>query len=62
METIMNLPWAEIAGIVALLILVFDRIAKLTPTETDDKVVEAVYRIASVLGLRFEDNPGKKAS
>lgn len=53
--------WAEIAGVAALFVLIFDRIAKLTPTMRDDEVVSTLYRIAAVLGLKVRDNPGAVA-
>jgi hypothetical protein len=61
LDIIQNAPWAEIAGIAALLILAFDRIAKITPTKTDDKIVKFIQRAATVLGVKVRDNPGKAA-
>tara|TARA_R110000868_G_scaffold26661_8_gene102428 strand:- start:1411 stop:1590 length:180 start_codon:yes stop_codon:yes gene_type:complete len=50
--------WAEIAGVLAACVLVFDRIAKITPTQTDDKILAWVYKITAVLGVKVKDNPG----
>jgi hypothetical protein len=46
-------------GVAAAFVILFDRIAKLTPTKSDDKVVEWIYRITAILGLKVKDNPGK---
>lgn len=54
-ETITALPWAEIAGIVALGILFFERIARLTPTKSDDKIVQAVRKVAKALSIDLPD-------
>lgn len=51
----LNLPWAEIAGIAALIILAGERIAKLTPTKTDNKILQAVRKVAKTVGLDFPD-------
>ena len=45
----------DISGVIALAIIMFQRIAKLTPNETDNKIVEYVRKIASVFGLKVED-------
>lgn len=54
-----SMSWPEIAGVLAAFVLLFDRIAKMTPTKTDDKVLTWLYKIASVLGLNVSDNKGK---
>lgn len=51
--------WSEIGVAIGALIFLADRIARLTPTQTDDKIVKAVYKLASVLSIRVPDNPGK---
>ncbi len=51
--------WAEIGVVIGGFIFVFDRIAKLTPTETDNKIVALLYKAASVLSIKVPDNPGK---
>lgn len=55
METIASLPWAEIAGIAALAIIVFERIARLTPTQADDKALQWVRKAAKVLSIDVPD-------
>jgi hypothetical protein len=45
-------PWL---GVVA-----FAALARLTPTKSDDKIVEYVQTIFGVLGLQFPDNKGKE--
>lgn len=54
MEYILN-NWMEIAGIAALAILIGERVALLTPTKSDDKVVQFVRKIALAVGLKFPD-------
>ena len=55
MEAIMNFPWAEAAGAAALFILAFERVARLTPTESDDKIVQALRKVAKVLSIDVPD-------
>lgn len=55
METLLALPWAEIAGIAALGIVFFERIARLTPTKSDDKIVQALRKAAKVLSVDVPD-------
>lgn len=50
--------WMEIAGVAAAFVLLFDRLAKLTPTLKDDQVVSTLYRLFAVLGIKVRDNPG----
>lgn len=47
--------FAELAGIIALVIVIAERIAKLTPTESDNKIVQAIRKTAKALGLDFPD-------
>lgn len=47
--------YGDAAGALAALVLFFDRLAKLTPTDSDNKVVTMAYRIFAVLGLKFPD-------
>ena len=51
--------WVEISGVIALVILLAERIARLTPTETDDGIVKRLRAIARVLSIDVRDNPGK---
>lgn len=36
-------------------VLFFDRIAKITPTESDNKIVAYAYKLFAVLGLKVPD-------
>lgn len=47
--------WTEIAAMASIWILAFDRLAKLTPTTKDDSVINWVYKIFAVLGVRVPD-------
>ncbi|GAB5387724.1 MAG: hypothetical protein Alpg2KO_06920 [Alphaproteobacteria bacterium] len=58
MGFIEGMDWTELAGIAAMLILIAERVARLTPTETDNRVLAIIRRIANVLGLNVPDNPG----
>jgi len=55
MDTITALPWAELAGIAALGIVFFERIARLTPTKSDDKIVQFVRKAAKALSIDVPD-------
>lgn len=50
--------WVEIGGIAALVILLGERVARLTPTETDNKIFKALRRLAQVVSIDVPDNPG----
>ena len=52
--------WMEIAVVAGGVIFLAVRIARLTPTQTDDKIVAALYKLASVLSIRVPDNMGDK--
>lgn len=58
-ELLQGLNWAELCGVGALFILTFDRLAKLTPTEVDDKaaatLLTILYRIFAILGLKVPE-------
>lgn len=43
------------AGVAALWILAFDRLAKLTPTTKDDSIVNWVYKLFAVLGVKVPE-------
>lgn len=47
--------WDEIAGIAAAFVLFFDRLAKITPSDSDNKLLTALYKIFAVLGLKVPD-------
>ena len=61
MESINSIisDYGAYVGVAAAFVLAFDRLAKLTPTKTDDKIVSYAYKLFSVLGMRVKDNPGK---
>jgi hypothetical protein len=44
-----------LAGVIALVIVLAERIALITPNTTDNKIVGVVRKIAEVVGLKFED-------
>lgn len=47
--------WTEIAGVIALWLVAFDKLAKLTPTTKDDSVLNWIYKIFAVLGVKVPD-------
>lgn len=47
--------WAEWAGVAALVVLVFDRLAKLTPSTKDDMVLNWIYKIFAVIGWKVPE-------
>lgn len=61
MEIARNTDWAAVAGIAAAFVLAFDRLAKITPTETDNKIVGWAYKVFKLLGVKIKDNPGSKS-
>ena len=54
-ELIANINGATWFGIVAAAILLGERIAKLTPTNTDNKVLRFIRKAARAIGLDFPD-------
>lgn len=48
-----------IAGIVAFAMLAADKIVKITPTKTDDKILQWVRKVARMIAIDVKDNPGK---
>ena len=53
--TLLQTNWQEYAGALVLFVLLFDRIAKLTPTDSDNKIVAMAYKLFAVLGLKVPD-------
>lgn len=51
---------AEFAGLAAAFIIFFDRLSKLTPTNSDNAVVEALQKVFAFFGVRVTDNLGAK--
>jgi hypothetical protein len=54
MEYIQN-HWTEIAGVVALLIVVGERIAALTETKKDDAIFGFIHKTLAAVGLKFPE-------
>lgn len=59
MEFLNTMNWAEIAGVAAAFVLFFDRLSKLTPTNSDDQIVASLYRIFTIFGVRVPDVQAK---
>lgn len=55
LDTISSLNWAEIAGVAALAVLIFERVARLTPNKTDDKLVSFVRKLFNILSVNIPD-------
>jgi hypothetical protein len=49
--------WTEIAGVIALVVVVGERIAALTETKKDDAIFGAIYKVLKGLGLKFPEAP-----
>jgi hypothetical protein len=49
------LNYGEYAGVAVAFVVFFDRLAKLTPTESDNKIVSYAYKVFAVLGLKVQD-------
>lgn len=47
--------FTEISGVAAAFILFFDRLAKLTPSESDNKILTVLNRVFTVLGVKVPD-------
>ncbi len=47
--------WVEVIAAASAFVLFFDRVAKLTPTWSDDEVVSKLYRLFAVLGAKVPD-------
>jgi len=54
MEFITN-NWTEIAGVLALIVVIGERVAALTETKKDDAIFGAVYKVLKGLGLKFPE-------
>ncbi len=46
-------------GAAAFFLAGFERLARITPTRTDDAIVGVLYKLFSVLGVNVPDNEGK---
>lgn len=47
--------WTEIAGVLALVIVIGERIAAVTENKTDDAIFGAVHKILSALKIKFPE-------
>lgn len=47
--------WVDIAGVIALWLVAFDKLAKLTPTTKDDSILNWVYKFFAILGVKVPD-------
>lgn len=47
--------YGQLAGVAAAFVLFFDRLAKLTPTESDNSIVAGAYKLFAILGLKVPD-------
>lgn len=50
-----EINWLEWSGVIATAILFFDRLSKLTPSNTDNMIVEWLYKIFTILGVRVPE-------
>lgn len=48
--------WTEIAGVLALIVVIGERIAALTETKKDDAIFGAIYKTMKALGLKFPES------
>lgn len=48
--------WTEIAGVIALIVVIGERIAALTETKKDDAIFGAIYKTLKALGLKFPES------
>jgi hypothetical protein len=51
--------WPQIAGVLAAVVLLAERVARLTPTKTDNRILRRIKKAADVIGINVPDNPGK---
>ena len=61
LTTLTTMDWTAYAGVAVAFILAFEKLAKLTPTESDNKIVAGAYKLFAVLGLKVKDNAGTAA-
>jgi hypothetical protein len=58
MESFMT-DYADYIAVAVGFVIFFDRLAKITPTESDNKIVAYAYKLFAILGLKVKDNTGK---
>ena len=44
---------------VTALVVAAEKIAKITPTNADNKAIAYIYKIFAIIGIKVEDNQGK---
>lgn len=54
-NTLTSLNWPEWLGVLAAFVVAFEKLALLTPTDADNKIVAGAYKVFAVLGLKFPD-------
>lgn len=59
LTTLTTLDWTAYVAVVLAFIVAFEKLALLTPTESDNKIVGYAYKLFAVLGLKIPDNKGK---
>ena len=47
--------WTEIAGVLALVVVIGERIAAMTETKKDDAIFGLIYKTLKALGLKFPE-------
>jgi len=55
MDWFSSANWGDILGVGAAFMLFFDRLAKLTPTDSDNAIVATLYKVFSILGVKVPD-------
>ncbi len=59
-QYLQKLSWAEITAVTVAFIIAFEKLALLTPTQTDNKIVSMAHKLFSILGISVSDNTGNK--
>ncbi len=59
-QSLQGLSYTEITVAAVAFVVAFEKLAKLTPTETDNKIVGWAYKLFSILGIAVKDNQGTK--
>lgn len=47
--------WGPLCGVLVALIMFFDRLAKVIPNSTDNAILSALRKVATVLGVKVPD-------
>lgn len=51
--------WTTIIPVVVAFAWAFEKLALITPTESDNKIVAFAYKVFAILGIKVPDNTGK---